>query len=204
MRIKDTCSYEIEINKSRFICYLKRVESEAEFKDFLSSVKKQHPKATHHCTALLIDQNIQRSSDDGEPGGTAGIPMLEVLRKRNMEKICAVTVRYFGGVLLGAGGLIRAYSRSVSEALDHAEIFDVQKLKVYEIAMDYSTAARVEKYFNSLMVLNREYEENVRITFASAEENIIKKTEEVTLGKYSPVYLYEDEVEVRASVPLNG
>ena len=199
MRIQKESEHEIEINKSRFICYLKRVKSEEEFRQFLSEIKKKHPKATHHCSALLIDSNIQRSNDDGEPSGTAGIPMLEVLRKRNMEQICAVTVRYFGGVLLGAGGLIRAYSRSVSEALDATDIYEVKQLSVYQLDVDYSTASKIEKWLSNVRVLEKSYEEVVKITFASEDKEIVKKTEEVTLGKYSPVYLYDSEVEIIAN-----
>ena len=199
MRIQKESEHEIEINKSRFICYLKRVKSEEEFRQFLSEIKKKHPKATHHCSALLIDSNIQRSNDDGEPSGTAGIPMLEVLRKRNMEQICAVTVRYFGGVLLGAGGLIRAYSRSVSEALDSTDIYEVKQLSVYQLDVDYSTASKIEKWLSNVRVLEKSYEEVVKITFASEDKEIVKKTEEVTLGKYSPVYLYDSEVEIIAN-----
>ena len=116
-----------------------------------------------------------------------------------MEQICAVTVRYFGGVLLGAGGLIRAYSRSVSEALDATDIYEVKQLSVYQLDVDYSTASKIEKWLSNVRVLEKSYEEVVKITFASEDKEIVKKTEEVTLGKYSPVYLYDSEVEIIAN-----
>lgn len=196
MRIQKESLHEIEINKSRFLCYLKRVETEEEAREFIKEIKKEHPKATHHCSAMLISQEIQRSSDDGEPSGTAGIPMLETLRKRNMEKICAVTVRYFGGILLGAGGLIRAYSKSVSEALDHTAIYDVKKLSVYQLSVDYASHNRIERVLSSLMILQKEYNELVEITFASEDPSISDKLEDQLLGKYRPVYLGEKEQEI--------
>ncbi len=199
MRIQFESEYEIEINKSRFICYLKRVESEEEFRDYLSQIRKMHPKATHHCSALCINNTIQRSNDDGEPSGTAGIPMLEVLRKRNMEKICAITVRYFGGILLGAGGLIRAYSRSVSEALDHTELYDVKEMDVYQLRVDYSTASRMERFLSNVTVLDKIYEADVLIRFATDDKDIIRKATEALNGKYTPEFLYSRETEIRIS-----
>ena len=199
MRIQFESEYEIEINKSRFICYLKRVESEEEFRDYLSQIRKMHPKATHHCSALCINNTIQRSNDDGEPSGTAGIPMLEVLRKRNMEKICAITVRYFGGILLGAGGLIRAYSRSVSEALDHTELYDVKEMDVYQLRVDYSTASRMERFLSGVTVLDKIYEADVLIRFATDDKDILRKATEALNGKYTPEFLYSRETEIRIS-----
>ncbi|MBR2684516.1 MAG: YigZ family protein [Erysipelotrichaceae bacterium] len=199
MRIQFESEYEIEINKSRFICYLKRVESEEEFRDYLAQIKKMHPKATHHCSALCINSTLQRSNDDGEPSGTAGIPMLEVLRKRNMEQICAITVRYFGGILLGAGGLIRAYSRSVSEALDHTDLYEVKEMDVYQLKVDYSTASRLDRFLSTVTVLEKTYEENVLIRFATEDKDIIKKATEALNGKYTPEFLYSRETEIKTN-----
>lgn len=116
--------HEIEIKKSRFLTYLIPIESEADFQEELAAIRKEHYKATHHCQAFILgdDSMIQRISDDGEPAGTAGVPMLEVLKQENLTYVMAVVVRYFGGVKLGSGGLIRAYSNAVSEALKEATI----------------------------------------------------------------------------------
>lgn len=116
--------HEIEIKKSRFLTYLIPIESEADFQEELAAIRKEHYKATHHCQAFILsdDSMIQRMSDDGEPAGTAGVPMLEVLKQENLTYVMAVVVRYFGGVKLGSGGLIRAYSNAVSEALKEATI----------------------------------------------------------------------------------
>ena len=108
------------IEKSRFICSLKKVHSEAEAQEFIKAVKKEFWDATHNCSAYIVDDMAQRSSDDGEPSGTAGIPMLEVLRKNGLTETAAVVTRYFGGIKLGAGGLVRAYSGSVAGAVKEA------------------------------------------------------------------------------------
>lgn len=196
MRIREDFNHEIEINKSRFITYLKRCESEEEARDFIVAIKKMHPKANHHCSAFVIDSNIQRSSDDKEPAGTAGVPMLEVLKKNSMEKICAVTVRYFGGIKLGAGGLIRAYSKSVSEAVELADKYEVQTLSVYSLTVDYSTASKLEKFMSEVNVMEKKYEENVSIVFSLSNRDILKKLDELLLGRYKPEYLNDEEVEV--------
>ena len=106
--IKDEVIVEQEINKSKFISYLCPVQTEEEAKEYLKSIKKLHPKATHHCSAYVVD-DIERSNDDGEPASSAGLPMLQVLRGNDLNFVIAVVVRYYGGVKLGVGGLIRAY-----------------------------------------------------------------------------------------------
>ena len=111
--IQKDCRTEIVIEKSRFICTLKKVSSEVEAQEFIKSTKKEFWDATHNCSAYIINDMQQRSSDDGEPSGTAGVPMLEVLRKKNLTGVAAVVTRYFGGIKLGAGGLVRAYTNSV-------------------------------------------------------------------------------------------
>ena len=196
MRIQKEFNHEIEINKSRFICYINRVDSEIEAREFITKIKKLHPKANHHCSAILIDSNVQRSSDDNEPSGTAGVPMLEALRKNNMEKIVAVTVRYFGGIKLGAGGLIRAYSKSVSETLALVTKFDIQILHIYNLVVDYSTANKLEKFLSSITVIDKQYKENVNITFAIKDNNILKNLDEILLGKYKPNYIKDSEIEI--------
>ena len=116
-RINCNTSHTLILKKSEFITELYRVFSIEEFNAILKDAKKRHPKATHICTAYRI-QELEKSNDDGEPSGTAGLPMLEVLRKQNIVDICALVVRYYGGIQLGAGGLNRAYSSSVSQALE--------------------------------------------------------------------------------------
>lgn len=126
---------EIVIEKSRFICTLKKVNSEAESQEFIKAIKKEFWDATHNCSAYIVDEMAQRSSDDGEPSGTAGLPMLEVLRKNKLTNTAAVVTRYFGGVKLGAGGLVRAYTNSVAEAVRATGI--AQKVLVSRFSFMY-------------------------------------------------------------------
>ena len=126
---------EIVIEKSRFICTLKKVHSEAEAQEFIKAIKKEFWDATHNCSAYIVDEMAQRSSDDGEPSGTAGLPMLEVLRKNKLTNTAAVVTRYFGGIKLGAGGLVRAYTNSVAEAVKATGI--AQKVLVSKFSFIY-------------------------------------------------------------------
>ena len=126
---------EIVIEKSRFICTLKKVHSEVEAQEFIKTIKKEFWDATHNCSAYIVDEMAQRSSDDGEPSGTAGLPMLEVLRKNKLTNTAAVVTRYFGGIKLGAGGLVRAYTNSVAEAVKATGI--AQKVLVSKFSFIY-------------------------------------------------------------------
>jgi uncharacterized YigZ family protein len=139
-------THETEIKKSRFICHLFRVTCEEDARAHIAAVRKEHWNANHNCTAWIIgdDMTNQRSSDDGEPSGTAGTPMLEVLRRREVTDTLAIVTRYFGGVMLGAGGLIRAYSGAVSEALDAIGIVERVPLSVVSLTANYDDAGRIE------------------------------------------------------------
>lgn len=135
---KDT-SFEEDIKKSRFICQLKRVNSEEEAREFIAAIKKDYHKANHSCSAMIIgqDSQIKRSSDDGEPSGTAGIPMLTVLEKQGLTNVVAVVTRYFGGIKLGAGGLIRAYSGAVAHTLLQAGLVEVKEQEGIQLELSY-------------------------------------------------------------------
>jgi uncharacterized YigZ family protein len=138
--------HEIEIRKSRFICSLFRVTSEEEARAKIEATRKTYWNANHNCTAWAIGPGLrlQRSSDDGEPSGTAGIPMLEVLRRRFVTDTVTIVTRYFGGTLLGAGGLIRAYGQSVSRAIDEIGVVERKPLAVQTLVASYDDAGRIE------------------------------------------------------------
>lgn len=138
--IKSDSLSENTIKKSRFICHLKRIETENDGRQFITKIKKEHYKATHSCSAMIVGEysEIKRSSDDGEPSGTAGLPILSVLEKQELTNIVAVVTRYFGGIKLGANGLIRAYSGSVSQGLSEAELVEVKKQQGLKITLTYS------------------------------------------------------------------
>ena len=145
--------HELEIKRSRFITVLRRAGNEEDARDLVSGLRREFHDARHHCSAFIIgpDRDIQRSNDDGEPSGTAGIPMLEALAKRetapgvaDLSDVSAVVVRYFGGVLLGAGGLVRAYSESVSSALSLVPLVRRSRRRNCYAAVSHAAAGRLE------------------------------------------------------------
>ena len=147
--IKEDGQVQEEIKKSRFICHAKRVYSEEEARDFITAIKKEHYKATHNCSAFIIGERseIKRTSDDGEPSGTAGVPMLGVLENHNLTNVCVVVTRYFGGIKLGAGGLIRAYAGSVALAVKKIGIIEIKEQAGIAIQMSYT---KYQEYSNFL------------------------------------------------------
>lgn len=144
--IKENGIYEIEIDKSRFICEIRRTETEEDAQAFIQEIKKKHAQATHNCSAYQIGDHdeIQRAHDDGEPSGTAGVPMLEILKKRKLKNVATVVTRYFGGKLLGAGGLIRAYGGAVNEAINHLGVVERHLLQEICLTVDYASSGRIE------------------------------------------------------------
>ena len=151
--IKEDGQVQEEIKKSRFICHAKRVYSEEEARNFITAIKKEHYKATHNCSAFIIGERseIKRTSDDGEPSGTAGVPMLGVLENHNLTNVCVVVTRYFGGIKLGAGGLIRAYAGSVALAVKEIGIIEIKEQAGIAIQMSY---AQYQEYSNFLKEYN--------------------------------------------------
>ncbi|WP_082233346.1 YigZ family protein [Halobacillus massiliensis] len=160
-------SHEINIQKSRFIGYVKRCESEEEAQDFIQSIKKKHNDANHNCSAYMIGEHdlIQKANDDGEPSGTAGVPMLEVLKKMQLKDTAIVVTRYFGGIKLGAGGLIRAYSKTASEAILITGIVRRELMRIVKITADYTLLGKLENEIrNSEYPIKKiTYLENVEI-----------------------------------------
>ena len=163
------------IEKSRFITYSTHVESEEQARAFLAQIRAEHSLATHVCYAFIADKlgNLQRFSDDGEPQGTAGVPMLEVLKAKGLYETAVAVVRYFGGVKLGAGGLVRAYSSCTAENLDGADIRTLEVCVEAEIQVDYTGIDSVQKFISThtCSPLSSEYGANVQIKVA------VKKTE---------------------------
>ena len=144
-----TASYEIQ--KSRFIAYTSHVETEAEARDFVTAIKKKHFDARHNCSAWVLgaDSSQQKSNDDGEPGGTAGNPMLEAIKQHGLTNVVVVVTRYFGGIKLGAGGLIRAYSHTASLGLEATPCLEVKPFCLMEAEMDYSLLGTVENWIRN-------------------------------------------------------
>ena len=198
---------EWEINKSRFLTYIKHVETEIEAQEFISSIKKKHFDARHDCSAYIIGERseIQKSSDDGEPSGTAGAPMLEVLKKNELSDIVVVVTRYFGGIKLGAGGLIRAYGKSVTLGLDVSTIVKKSIFNCYKLDLNYDLLGSFENYLHQkeIRIQNKDYSDIVSFTLLLAQndsENILKDITNLSAGRIKieelePVYL---------NIPLNA
>lgn len=152
---------EIEVKRSRFLCTVERVTDEAEARAVVDRLRKQHWDARHHCSAFVLgsDAQILRSSDDGEPAGTAGAPMLEVLRGREVSDVVVVVTRWFGGVLLGAGGLVRAYGDAVRAGLDEAGTLRRSLVVEHALVVDHADAGRLETELRSrgISVLDADY-----------------------------------------------
>ncbi|BAQ10124.1 impact family member yvye [Bacillus sp. OxB-1] len=144
--IKGYGESELIIQKSRFLTYIKRAETEEEALEFIQEIKKQHHAATHNCSAYLIGEHdqIQKANDDGEPSGTAGVPMLEVLKKQGLKDTVVVVTRYFGGIKLGGGGLIRAYGRATSVGIDAAGVVHRRLHELMKVTIDYTWLGKVE------------------------------------------------------------
>ncbi|MFF6986993.1 MULTISPECIES: YigZ family protein [unclassified Streptomyces] len=138
--------HETEVNRSRFLCALAPAATEQEAQDFIARIRKEHTDASHNCFAYVIgaDAAIQKASDDGEPGGTAGVPMLQMLLRRDMRYVVAVVTRYYGGVKLGAGGLIRAYGGSVGEALDTLGTLTRRRFRLATLTVDHQRAGKIQ------------------------------------------------------------
>lgn len=183
--------------KSEFIGYIKRTESEEEAKAFVAEIKNKHKDATHNCYAYIVGQNmnIQRYSDDGEPQGTAGIPILEVIKKNEITDCTVVVTRYFGGILLGAGGLTRAYTKGAAVAIKAAGIVDKVLGVRINITLEYDLLGKVQYICgqNQWHIENIEYTDvvDLYILAEKQESEIIKQNlMEQTNGK---VIIFEDE-----------
>jgi uncharacterized YigZ family protein len=149
--VKGYGEHEIIIEKSRFIAYISRATTEEEAQHFILEIKKKHRDANHNCSAYIIGEqdHIQKANDDGEPSGTAGVPILEVLKKKKLKDTVVVITRYFGGIKLGAGGLIRAYGKSTSEGLNATGIVERKLMRVIHTKIDYTWLGKVENELRS-------------------------------------------------------
>lgn len=176
--------------KSRFIGYVKPVKTIDEALEFINKIKSKHWDATHNVYAYVLkENNIQRYSDDGEPSGTAGVPVLDVILKNGLVDVCVVVTRYFGGILLGAGGLVRAYSHGSKIALESGNIITMAPCKILSVKVDYSFYERMNillSEFNS-NIEEILFEESVKITFSLKEDKVTLLSEKLTEqsnGKY--------------------
>ncbi|EFW07542.1 xaa-Pro dipeptidase [Streptococcus anginosus 1_2_62CV] len=205
--IKEDGQVQEEIKKSRFICHIKRVTTEEEARNFIQAVKKEHYKATHNCSAFILGEQseIKRSSDDGEPSGTAGVPMLGVLENHQLTNVCAVVTRYFGGIKLGAGGLIRAYAGNVALAIKEIGIVHIKEQLGLRITLSYSQYQELPNFLkaNHLQEQDTSFTEQVQTTIfvdKDDKESVIESLIELFNGKIDIVEQGLRKVEVPISL----
>ena len=185
-------SDEYVVKHSRFIGYAKPVSAKEEAESFIAEIKAKHWDAKHNVYAYILREgNIKRYSDDGEPQGTAGVPVLDVLEKENVTDICVVVTRYFGGILLGGGGLVRAYSHSAKIALDAAGIITKALCLDIKLSCDYSTYGKLETLLRNenAKIVDTDFADNVDLVFCIRKDNydsVSKKITELSNGKLVP------------------
>lgn len=177
--IKENTKNEIMIKNSRFITLLYKIRSKEEIEQYLDQAKKQYPKATHYCYAYKIGENIKKVSDDGEPGGTAGMPMLNVLDKEDITNVLAITIRYFGGIKLGAGGLIRAYSKSVKETLNKINTIELIEGMKCKLTFPYVKEKEITKQIPEKNILSKTYLEKITYIALLTKDSELLQSEEI-------------------------
>ncbi|NLZ48557.1 MAG: YigZ family protein [Clostridiales bacterium] len=197
--VKGQASAEFEEKKSIFIGSIARVSNEDEARDFINSIKAEHREARHNVYAYIIGANcsIQRYSDDGEPQGTGGIPVLEVIKRNNLTDTVIVVTRYFGGVLLGASGLVRAYSKAAAMAVKEASIVEKVKAVMLRIKIDYDMLGKIQYTFskNNWQIDNIEYSDMVELTIICEKEKLEEIREtlmDITNNKFTLLDQKED------------
>ncbi len=188
-RIKEPIEIELNIKKSRFITMLYPIGDESDAKHLINTIKEQHPKANHHCVAYVIQKDrIARFDDDGEPSHTAGKPMLNVLLQQNIDHVLAITIRYFGGVKLGKGGLVKAYTQGVANALSEAVFLSLKQVIIVAFSCPLKYASQVEAYSHHAGQLIDYDHDEVHAFFVIKlveSDDFIKKIKEMTKGSAS-------------------
>lgn len=205
--IKEDGQVQEEIKKSRFICHIKRVTTEDEARNFIQAVKKEHYKATHNCSAFILGERseMKRSSDDGEPSGTAGVPMLGVLENHQLTNVCAVVTRYFGGIKLGAGGLIRAYAGSVALAIKEIGSVHIKEQLGLRLTLSYSQYQELPNFLKAKQLQKQDtaFTDQVQTTIfvdKDDKESVIESLIELFNGKIDIVEQGLRKVEVPISL----
>ncbi|WP_143462927.1 YigZ family protein [Levilactobacillus enshiensis] len=210
LTIQQAGHHELEIKKSRFIADLGRVTTEEEAKAFIAAITAREPKANHHCWAYVLGEHdeIQRESDNGEPSGTAGVPILTVLQRNQLHNTIAVVTRYFGGIKLGAGGLIRAYSNATSTGIEAVGVVKRVRQRALELTVDYANYDKLSHYLteNGISVLDTAYTTAVVVTIAvdldavaTTQQAIVDLLSNQLTVKPGDVDYHEVPVEIHAS-----
>lgn len=196
--IKEITEHTLIIKKSEFICTLIPLNDENKINETIDFYKEKYKDATHNCVAYLVGTK-ERANDDGEPSGTAGLPMLNVLKKQELSNIIAIVTRYFGGIKLGAGGLTRAYSQAVAEALKEANIVEKHLIDVYDVSLDYSFTKKFEHLLkvNAIDCINKEYSDQVTYRLYIDDLSFFDTIQELTSNRYTKEFIKKEYVPVK-------
>ena len=196
--IKEITEHTLVIKKSEFICTLIPLNDENKINETIGFYKEKYKDATHNCIAYLVGTK-ERANDDGEPSGTAGLPMLNVLKKQELSNIIAIVTRYFGGIKLGAGGLTRAYSQAVAEALKEANIVEKHLIDVYDVSLDYSFTKKFEHLLkvNAIDCINKEYSDQVTYSLYIDDLSFFDTIQELTSNRYTKEFIKKEYVPVK-------
>lgn len=196
--IEEITEHTLVIKKSEFICTLIPLNDENKINETIDYYKDKYKDASHNCVAYLVGTK-ERANDDGEPSGTAGLPMLNVLKKQELSNIIAIVTRYFGGIKLGAGGLTRAYSQAVAEALKEANIVEKHLIDVYDISLDYSFTKKFEHLLkvNAIDCINKEYSEQVTYRLYIDDLSFFDTIQELTSNRYTKEFIKKEYVPVK-------
>lgn len=187
--IKENIVSELEIKNSRFITLLIKINND-DISSILNDIKTSYPKATHYCYGYIYN-DVEKSSDDGEPTGTAGLPILNVLKKENLNNLLIVVVRYFGGIKLGAGGLIRAYTKSVTEALKNTNLVELIEGYKISIEFNYNDEKQINYILNNSNIIEKEYNENIKY-IVQIEKDILDKLSNYNYQILEEIYIEKD------------
>ena len=194
--IKENVSSEVTVKKSKFIGNIFYAETEEEAQEIINRINKKYHDAKHNCYAYVIEEvddngtkTIEKSSDNGEPSGTAGAPLLDVLKKHHITNCVIVVTRYFGGILLGTGGLVKAYTEAATTAMEKAKIIETEIGNQYEIEIEYSEQKNFNYHCEQLQLaqINSKYENNIGITINATKEKFKKLQEKVRIINYKLV-----------------
>jgi uncharacterized YigZ family protein len=192
--LKQESESSFTVKKSKFLGLACRVQSEQQAMSMLEQRRKKHFDATHNCYAYILENGTARYSDDGEPQGTAGQPMLEVIRRSGLTNVIVISTRYFGGTLLGAGGLVHAYTKSASDTLENAQRIELSPFSIYRCGFTYETWAKAENILRKAgcALVDIEYSDNVSLTIcvkSGSENNFLELVRDLTLGQEIPKFV---------------
>lgn len=194
--ILEEATYEIEIERSKFLSFVFHIKDIEEIKNILQNVQKAHHKANHHCYAYVINENNYKCSDDGEPSQSAGAPILDVIKGNNLQNVLIIVVRYFGGIKLGVGGLIKAYTSAAQGVIGKSQIYEVNSYPHYSFKVPYNLVDIVDYFIksNKITVINKSYEVEVSYTIYVEDKSLIDKLNNTLQGKVNIEFLYDKEV----------